>query len=237
MERTLLEWRRKRSQCGGALIWFLRDLWPGAGWGLIDASGRPKSAWYGVRRACAPVAVAMSDEGVNGAAVHVINDSPAPLAGTLELTLWRNGETNVGRGSLAIEVAPHDAVEIAAATLFESWLDLTWAYRFGPPVAQVLHATFGDRDAFLFPAGLPSSREPNVGLTARATGDVLEITTTRFAQSVTIEAPGYLPDDDCFHLAPGQTRRVRLRKLEEKPLRGHVTALNSDATGRIEVVA
>ena len=104
-----------------------------------------------------------------------------------------------------------------------------------------VHATFAapeiDRDAFYFPAGLPSAREPNVGLTAKATGDILEITTTRFAQSVTIEAPGYIPEDDGFHMAPGQTRRVRLQKIDEKPLRGHVSALNSDATARIEVIA
>jgi beta-mannosidase len=237
IERTLLEWRRKRSQCRGALLWFLRDLWPGAGWGIIDAHGRPKSAYHGVRRACAPIAVAMSDEGVNGVAVHVINDSPEPVAGTLELTMWRGGETNVGRGSLAIQVPPHDAIEVPAASLFESWIDLSWAYRFGPPVAQVLHATFADRDAFFFPAGLPSTREPNVGLTARAAGDMLEIATTRFAQSVSIDAPGYVPGDDGFHLAPGQTRRVRLQKIDDKPLRGHVSALNSDATARIEVLA
>jgi beta-mannosidase len=235
MERTFGEWRRSRSQCHGALIWFLRDLWPGAGWGVIDAHGRPKSAYYGVRRACTPVALAITDEGTNGLAIHAINDGPTPLAGPLELTLWRGGEINVGRGATAIEVPAHGAIEIAASTLFDSWLDLSWAYRFGPPVAGVIHATFAGRDAFCFPGGLPATREPSVGLTARATGDVLEISAARFAQSVTIDAPGYLPDDDGFHLAPGQTRRVHLVRLEDKPLRGSVSALNADQTARIEV--
>ena len=235
MERTFGEWRRARSQCHGALIWFLRDLWPGAGWGVIDAHGRPKSAYYGVRRACAPVALAITDEGTNGLAIHAINDTPAPVAGPLEVTLWRGGETNVGRGAVAIEVPAHSALELAASTLFDSWLDLSWAYRFGPPVARVIHATLAGRDAFYFPAGLPATREPSVGLTARATGTTLEVTAARFAQSVTIDAPGYLPDDDGFHLAPGQTRRVQLTRLDDKPLRGSVSALNAEQTARIEV--
>src|SRR6185312_9874785 len=35
MAQAFGEWRRQRSPPRGALIWFLRDLWPGAGWGVI----------------------------------------------------------------------------------------------------------------------------------------------------------------------------------------------------------
>lgn len=239
MERTFAEWRRARSQCRGALIWFLRDLWPGAGWGVVDAAGVPKAAWYALRRALAPVALAITDEGVNGLAVHVVNDRPTALAGRLELTLWRAGDIEVGRAAREVAVPAHGAIELAAAALFESWLDLSWAYKFGPPVAHVIHARLVtsdiERDAFWFPAGLPSQREPNVGLTAVATDHILEVRATRFAQSVTIEAPGFAPDDHGFHLAPGQTRRIALQRLagHDKPLRGTVSALNADATARI----
>ena len=37
---SFAEWRRARSTCRGGLVWFLRDLWPGAGWGVVDAHGR-----------------------------------------------------------------------------------------------------------------------------------------------------------------------------------------------------
>ena len=53
MLRTLSEWRRPGSTCRGGLVWFLRDLRPGAGFGLIDVRGIPKPCWYVVRRALA----------------------------------------------------------------------------------------------------------------------------------------------------------------------------------------
>ena len=39
MAQTIREWRRHGSACHGALVWFWRDLWAGAGWGIIDANG------------------------------------------------------------------------------------------------------------------------------------------------------------------------------------------------------
>jgi len=43
MAGAFAEWRRTRSVCGGALLLFLRDLWPGAGWGIIDSTGPAQS--------------------------------------------------------------------------------------------------------------------------------------------------------------------------------------------------
>ena len=76
MRRTIAEWRRPGSSCRGALIWLARDVGPGAGWGLVDSTGRPKAAYWYVRRVCAPIALLGIDEGLNGLWLHAINDTP-----------------------------------------------------------------------------------------------------------------------------------------------------------------
>jgi beta-mannosidase len=233
MTRAFAEWRRGGSVTRGALIWFLRDLRPGAGWGVVDSSGAPKPCWYALKRALAPRAIAITDEGTSGLAIHVVNDAPHVLTSRIDIALWR-GDVQVGRGARDVEVPAHGALEIAAASLFEGWLDLSFAYRFGPAAADVMHVALADiGDAFFFPAGLPSTREPDVGLAVDVRDGVLAITTKHFAQTVAIEGKGVIADDNYFHLAPGQTRVVAVPRGS----RGTISALNSERTVRFEVPA
>jgi beta-mannosidase len=241
------EWRRGRSPCRGALVWFWRDLWSSAGWGLIDAHGQPKAAYRYLARALQPVALFMSDEGGNGLALHVVNERPAPLPAHLDLTLFRRGEFAVERAAMPLQLAPRATLEIVAADLFDSWYDLNYAYRFGPPSHDLAVARLADTDgqalaeAFFFPVGLPNATEPDVGLRAVASAGadgsfVLELSTRRFAQSVHIVAAGFAPDDDYFHIAPGGVRRVVLRPTAgatPQPPRGEVRALNCSAATAI----
>ena len=53
-------WQRPGARaCGGALVWQLNDCWPATSWALIDSAGSVKPAWHAVRRALAPLAVAL----------------------------------------------------------------------------------------------------------------------------------------------------------------------------------
>jgi beta-mannosidase len=127
--------------------------------------------------------------------------------------------------------------------LFPGFLDLTRAYRFGPPGHHLLVASLRDRatgrgigEAFHFPVGLPSGRELDLGLTAVAHPDpgggyVLTVRSPRFAQSVAIDADQLRPEDNYFHLEPQGERTVRLRG--EGPIRGTVRALNAHTAARI----
>jgi beta-mannosidase len=250
MERVFGEWRRARSTCGGGLVWFLRDLWPSAGWGVVDAAGAPKAPLYALKRAFAPLALHVSDEGGNGLALHVANDGADAFAGTLEVQLFRQGEIVVGRASGGVEVAARGALELPAAALFDGFVDLAYAYRFGPPphdlVAATLRGPSGEvrARAFHFPVGLPATREPDVGLVAEAQlagadGDAtLVLRARRFAQSLAIDVEGFAPDDAYFHLAPGEERAVRLRRVSGAgPPRGTVQPLNAEATTKVTVAS
>jgi beta-mannosidase len=249
MASTFAEWRRKRSTCRGALIWFWRDLWCGAGWGVVDALGTPKAAYHYLRRVSQPIAISISDEGNNGLYLHVTNEPAAPLAATLELKLYRHGETSVGSATRALTLAGRETLEIPAATLFEGFLDLSYAYRFGPASHDVVVAALIAADgstvaqAFHFVGGVSAGRELDVGLTATATARdekvfAVRIATRRFAQSLWIEADGFSPDDAYFHLAPGSEKTVLLRRIPNepvRPLRGRVHALNAHTPAKIEL--
>ncbi|HET6431952.1 glycosyl hydrolase 2 galactose-binding domain-containing protein [Dyella sp.] len=248
MAQAMVEWRRGRSPTRGALIWFLRDLWPGAGWGVIDANGAPKLCFHALRRVLAPTAIALSDEGVNGLAVHVFNDGPAELAAHVRLSLYRGGEIAVGSASVEVQVPAHGSRELAAANWFDGFTDLSFAYRFGPPATDLVHAVLSTgaaevAEAFWFPVGLPATREADVGLAASVLpGDSvherrLEISTRRFAQAVTVDVPGFCAEDDGFHLAPGQSRSVRLHAVSpsRSAARASVSALNADAVVRFGI--
>ena len=101
------EWRRAGSPCGGGLVLWLRDLLPGAGWGLIDCRGRPKAAYHHLKRAFAPVAVWTVDENLGGVVAHVANDGPAPLSASLRVALYRDGELQVEKARVRVELTPH----------------------------------------------------------------------------------------------------------------------------------
>jgi beta-mannosidase len=250
MAACYIEWRRARSNCNGALVWFLRDLWEGAGWGVMDALGEPKAAWHALRRVLQPQMLAISDEGNNGLALHVVNDSPSALDAMLTLTLYRNGEAIVARGRRDIHVDARGAIELPAGELFDSFHDLSWAYRFGPPSYDVALATLERADqapfalASHFPSGLAIRETRDLGLQAVATpngeGYELRLKSRAFARWVSVQADGYVCDDQYFHLPPGMVRVLRLTPRPgstPRALRAQVEALNGTAPASIEPAA
>jgi len=219
MEEVYAEWRRARSGCGGGLVFLYQDLWAGAGWGVVDALGAPKAAYFALKRAFRPVQVALTDEGVNGLAVHVTNESPRTLKLKLSLQCLRLGEVPVVQAEKALTLEPRSAMELQAASLFDSFFDTTYAYRFGQAAHDVTVAALTDdagvriAEAFHFPTGRGSARV-ELGLTveveAAGGGWVLKVKTKRFAQSVHLDDEHFRGDDDFFHLAPGVEKTVKL---------------------------
>jgi beta-mannosidase len=235
MSTVMAGWRCTQSTCAGALILSWQDLCPGAGWGLLDSFTTPKAPWYALRRVLAPVAVLMTDEGLAGLRVHVVNDQPSSVEGLLRLTLFNPGGSVVEEVESVIQVDGRSESHWSSATLLEGFRDLTDAYRFGPPAYDVVRARFEMDDVvsetFHLPTGSGRPQEPDLGLEARASsvGDnwQLYVCTRRFAQWVVVDVPGFAPDDSWFHLAPGGEHTVTLRPLVDgKAPHGRIRALN-----------
>jgi beta-mannosidase len=239
MAATFAEWRRKRSACGGGLVWFLRDLVPGAGWGIVDAFGQPKAAYYALRRVLQPVAVSISDEGCNGLAIHVVNDGCDELKALLTVTLYRNGESHGAPVQCELNLGAHEAIELSANQCFEGFYDLAYAYRFGPKIHDVVVASLRDPRGKLlseyacFHRGEVMHRGSEPDVTATLGHDelgvpTLQVSSRKFAQSVYIDTPGAAPEDNYFHIVPGESRMIRFpHAIAGQRIEGTVRALNS----------
>ncbi|CAN7731593.1 glycoside hydrolase family 2 protein [Bosea sp. LjRoot9] len=241
MEETFAEWRRPGSPTRGALVWLLQDLVPGAGWGVIASDGEPKAAWYGLARAFRPVQVTMTDEGVNGLMIHLINERPVPLMASLDLTCWRDGQVAVVKASRTLALEAHSSASLSAFDLLGRFFDISYAYRFGPPGHDATSVVMRDEqggavlaDAFHFSLGRGRERH-DLGLhaTLERSGEdwALAISCRRLAQSVHIVDANWRPEQNWFHLAPGVTKRVVLKPRGENPAppNGEIRAVNAVA--------
>ena len=141
MAEVMGEWRRSGSRCAGAIVLWLRDVLPGAGWGLLDHEGRPKVALRRLARVLAPVAVWSTDEGMNGVDLHAANDTPEAIAATLRVALYRDERLCVEEASTSLALAAHSVVRLGVEEVLGRFVDVNWAYRFGDPNQDLLVAT------------------------------------------------------------------------------------------------
>ena len=185
------------------------------------------------------MAVLATDEGVNGLAIHAVNDGPEDLRGTVRVGL-HTAVHSVETESCAVVVPARGGTSVRADALFDGFRDLTYAYCFGSRSYDLVTAELLDADgrvlarAGYLPGGPARDIDPDVGLQATleaADGGSwqLRVSSQRFAEYVQVDVPGYVADDSWFHLPPGGERTVLLRP-EAGPgrePRGRIRALNS----------
>ena len=195
------------------------------------------------------MAVFITDEGTNGLELHVVNESASELDASLEISLYRDDGLLMQASTRSQLVAPRSALALNLGEWFDGFIDVSRAYRFGPPEHELVVATLRDAQgeqigqAFHFPQGLPTRREHDIGLTAvarvRADGLVeVDVSSRGWAQSVHFEVPGFFARDEYFHLAPGGQRRVWLTPApgsSARSVRGEVLALNSRTPAPLSV--
>jgi beta-mannosidase len=243
MAATFAEWQRAGSPTQGGLVLMLQDLRPGPGWGIIDSTREPKSPWYALKRAFAPLRVTITDEGVNGLALHLANETPVQREVTLELTALRNGRTPVLKAKRNIDLLARTNETVSAYDLIGSFFDISYAYRFQAPQHDATVVRLIDRatgatlsEAFHFPLGLARSAEP-AEITAAIERDrggwLMRLKASSVARFVNIVDANFRASDNWFHLSPLEEKVVRLAprtldSLNAVPF-GTVHALNMRA--------
>jgi beta-mannosidase len=220
---TFAEWRRTGSSCRGALVFNAADLAPGAGWGVFDVTGRPKSIMRALARAWQPVSIGLTDEGVNGLRLHLINETSEPVAAEVEIFGLRDGAVVVARAITEVELSPRSTTALSATQVYGGFFDYTYTYRFGEPELSVAVARLrvdGQviSEAFSFPLGRAAAlggARLEAEVIETAEGWTVQLHSDRFAQSVHLSVPGFGVADDWFHLVPGEAKLVEVRPLPE----------------------
>jgi beta-mannosidase len=244
IESTITEWRRAGSSCAGALVFTLRDMAEGAGWGLIDVKGRPKAAYYGMARASKPLAVLLTDEGLNGLVAHVHNDLPNEFEGGLHARLFGAGGNLIAQHDSKVAISANGSRALSVDAMFDGFRDLTYAFRFGPPTYELVSVNLVDRNdqvlsrSFHFPAGHQRAISSDSGLSVSVSkvggyADV-KVSSRNLARFVNIDLPGWIAEDAWFHLAPGDERVIRCRQRTNPAKSGQVRALNSFDAASLE---
>ena len=223
-QRTLVQWRSSSSVCRGALVLSASSTAPGAGWGLLDVTGRPTAAWYGMRRACAPVALSFLPAGGDGLPLRVFNDAPDPLRATVRLTVATVRGGSQPPLELPVLVPAHGECALRADLADGTFRDLDHAYGFGEREYEAVSAVLLDgsdrelaRDAHL--CGGPRRDDPaDPGLAARwehteSGAWRVAVSASGLARFVALDlpAPGgwsegeAVATDGYVHVLPGET--------------------------------
>ncbi len=240
MKQVYAEWRRPESGCSGGLIWFFKDIAPGAGWGIIDSENRPKAVYYYLKRAWAPQALLITDEGLDGLHLHVINDKDSILSAEIAIEIFQGGKILLESATQQRTVPVHRGITLFSDAMLKHFSDITNAYRFGPPKHNLVVARLREQNTgavigedFYFPLGLNLPYWDKVDLKTRFTvgangSMVLTLTSDCFLQTVHLEANGYEADENYFHLAPKREKTIRFSPTPNitQPFRPYLTALN-----------
>jgi beta-mannosidase len=202
-------------------VWFFKDLWPAAGWGIVDSRGVPKAAYYQLKRAWRTRQLTITDEGLDGLHLHLINETTEPLDGVVEVQLLREPNVVVARHEIALKVDRRSLETRSVDEILGSFYDVNYAYRFGPQAHHVVIATWfnADREVISESFHLTRARDPEaqpltaemLHAEAEALGDGryrVTLKSDRFLHHVRLSARGMLPDDNYFHLAPDRRKDI-----------------------------
>ncbi len=217
MKYAVEHWRRSRPRGMGTLYWQLNDSWPVASWSSLDYYGRWKALHFLARHFFAPVLLSAVEDGTTGAAtLHLSNDGPRPVAGSVTWRLTTVDGRLLEQGDFQAEAPALTSVALTTLDLGTAleevgfrnallWLDFTVD---GRTVGENLALFARPKHLELQPPGLEAA------VTALG-GDEYEITVSAAAPALwawlTLGEHDAVFADNFFHVRPDQPRTVRLK--------------------------
>jgi len=247
MSQVYSEWRSSHSDCNGGLVWFMKDLWPGAGWGIIDSYGKPKACYYFLKRIWQPINLYFTNENINGLDLHICNDKDTRLEGEIEVVLYDKEHKINQTTRFPIEVLSHQICTVGIEDALGHFCDPSFNYRFGSNPFHAITARLVETDehktstnrvspkATYFPK-LNLLKENDVDISIELLSEVdgstskqsIKINSDKFLYAVNIEVEGFHLSDNYFHLEPEKPRTIEFLSngTEITVLKGAVTAIN-----------
>ena len=238
MEHVFNQWRSADDDCGGGLIWWLNDIVPGAGWGMLDSDGHPKPLYYFLKRCWSSRGLSIDDRGLDGLCVRINNESAEAISGNLHVRILQHASHAIAEASVSVSVDPASTEFVSLDKLLGRFCDTTYTYRFGPPKHDVGVVTFdeGSQGNPLTTTYYPGDRNlgfvsaPELEATADIKGERLTLTlrSACFLKSVKLQSAFFAFDDNYFDLPPETdwTVTARARTTPARPFRATLSALN-----------
>ena len=238
MSDVFSEWRSSKSTNSGGLIWFAKDLSPGAGWGIIDSLNKPKACYFYLKRSWQPVNLSLTNETLKGVNVHISNEKNTPLKGRLKVTVFNKHSVPIAELENPIELLERENKTLVLDELFKHFYDLAYVYRFGPSKHSLIAASFWVDDKIistdiLYPNEIPWRQpvEKPVEISATENEDKsidVTIKSESFLYGVVIEAKGFDSSDNFFQIIPNLTKQIVLRPNADYKgrFRAYLSAVN-----------
>lgn len=238
MKRSVTAWRRN-GFTSGVLIWTLKDLAPGPGWGVLDSTGLPKAPYYFLKRAWQPASLYFWDRATNGLWLGLHNDGQNLLSGELEIELGKLDGGIIERAKVEVSIGPGSSCQWSLDVLLGGFVDANYAYRFGSRAYEIAIATFSmeseneslieyhllqERPLYVEQPGSPTIQVEQLS----GVNDVhVRLTTDQFIDYLILDIPGAELSDNYFPLLPGKRKSIHITPTNKSEADGVVRAFNS----------